>query len=97
MIFNDFMALAIVMVALGVVIVDIILATRYAEQRWIRIPRGVAALWVGIVFGMNLAKIWVDKNSGSVPPVLGRSAVLLMTATLLAGAIYSLRSKGTLL
>ena len=94
---NDFMALAIVVVAFAIVIVDILLALRYPEQRWIRIPRGIAAACIGTVFGMNLCKIWVDANGTSVPPLVGRSAVLLMVATILAGAIYSLRSKGTTL
>lgn len=96
MTFTDFMALAIVLVAFAVVIVDIVLAIRYPEQRWIRIPRGIAALWVGTVFSMNLFKIWVE-STGSVPPLLGRSAMFLLVATIFAGAIYSLRSKGTTL
>ena len=93
---NDIMALLIVVTAAAVLVVDIVLAVKYPSQRWIRIPRGVAAGWVAVVFLFNLIGAWVGADGNSVPILIGRSAMLLMISTILAGAIYSLRSKGIL-
>jgi len=95
MTFNDAMALVIVIMCAAVVTADIRLIIKYSEHRWIRIPRAVAIAWLGIVFAMNLCGVWVAEDGVTLPPVFGRLAVFLLVSTILAGAIYSLRSKGT--
>jgi len=90
---NDFMALAIVMVALGVVGVDIRLVIMFPAHRWILMPLGIAVAALGIVFLLNLLKIWVGVDGVSVPPIFGRFAVFLLLGTILSGGIYALRSK----